>query len=108
VDDAQRTGSERKKGGSMKTQKVEVTTPNTGLAAFMVTFQDLSPFKITTDATGAPEFFFKVSSLENWEKYQSQYSTEPIVDAATFYADIVQLQSRARETHRKGGVWRAT
>lgn len=91
----------------MKTQKVEVTTDDTGLAAFMVTFHELRPFKITTDAAGAPEFFFKVSSLENWERYQSQYSTEPIVDAKTFYTDIVQLQSRARETHRKGGVWRA-
>jgi len=88
--------------------KVEVTTNDTGLASFMKTFHELSPFKITTDPKGNPTYFFRISTEENWERYQSQYSTEPIVDAETFYTDIVSLQGRVREIHRKGGIWRST
>jgi hypothetical protein len=90
----------------MKTSKIECTTLDLGFAAFLFTYIELSPSKINTDPYGNPEFVFRVSSLSNWEKYKRQYSTEPIINAESYYQDIVQLQNKIFSIHKSGGRWR--
>jgi hypothetical protein len=91
----------------MKLSKVEVSSVDLGFAAFMVCFHEINPWKITTSPTGMGEFFFRVSSVDNWEKYKTQYSTSPIVNAETYYSDVIQLQQRVKDAHRAGGIWKA-
>jgi hypothetical protein len=86
--------------------KVEVSTVDLGFAAFLFTFIELSPSKISTDPYGNPEFVFRVSSLTTFEKYKQQYSTEPIINAESYYQDIVELQNKVKSVHKSGGRWR--
>jgi hypothetical protein len=91
----------------MKVPKVEVSTVDLGFAAFMVCYHELNPYKVTTSPTGTGAFFFRISSLDNWQRYETQYSSEPVIDAKTYFGDVIQLQQRVIQCHRSGGIWRA-
>jgi hypothetical protein len=92
----------------MKLSKVEVSTTDVGFAAFLFTFLEHSWFKIQTDASGNPEVFFRVSALDNWTRYLQDYERSPIVNAQSYWFDIVELQNKVKQCHKSGGIlWRS-
>lgn len=89
----------------MESQNV-VETTDVALAAFLATYQGVTPFKITSDIQEPFEatYHFRMSSSDFQKAKAAYYNDQTVTSIQTFVESVRDLQRKAVRADKQGGI----